>query len=298
MYIYRTAGICPPEIHFQLTGNVLTGVRFVGGGCRGNARLISRLLEGRDVDEVLPLLKGISCRNDTSCPDQLARAIALAREGKLRASDEIRIYEAPAPHWKVAVISEVAGNLPAFQQVIATVRPKVEMLYSLGNLTGPGGANDAVVELARREKIIFAPGPFDRTLPCQKPENQDYLLQAPLFLSFQLGKKRVLGFTDGFIQELDGFSDFSLYSLELLMVCNLSDYLRNEEVYPALTAMTEQFAADAVFFAGTGAWKHVRLGKADFINVGPLENNGGAVQYALLAWEREELRVSFEAVGR
>lgn len=277
---------------------MLKDVCFVGGGCRGNARLISRLLEGRDVDEVVPLLKGISCRNDTSCPDQLARAIALAREGKLRASDEIRIYEAPAPHWKVAVISGVAGNLPAFRQVIATVRSKVEVLYSLGNLTGPGGANDAVVELARREKIIFAPGPFDRTLPCQKPENRDYLLQAPLFLSFQLGKKRVLGFTDGFIQELDGFSDFSLYSLELLMVCNLSDYLRNEEVYPALIAMTEQFAADVVFFAGTGVWKHVRLGKADFINVGPLENNEGAGQYALLTWEREGLRVSFEAVGR
>lgn len=292
MYIYRTTGICPPEIHFRLTGNTLTGVRFVGGGCRGNAQLISRLLEGRDVDEVLPLLKGIVCRNDTSCPDQLARAIELACEGQLRASEEIRIYEDTTPRLKVAVISGVEGNLAALRNCVAALRPKVEALYCLGNLTGPSGDNDAVVELARKEKIIFAAGPYDRTLPCKKPENQDRLLQAPLFIVFSLGEKRILAFTSGFIQELEGFSDFSLYSLELLMVCNLSDYLRNKEVYPALRTMTEQFSVDAVLFAGTGAWEHVRLGSVDFVNVGPVEA-GGVYQYALLCWDREQLEISF-----
>jgi len=45
-YIYRTHGVCPPEIHFQVQDGLLTEVRFVGGGCPGNARLVSRLLKG------------------------------------------------------------------------------------------------------------------------------------------------------------------------------------------------------------------------------------------------------------
>ncbi|MDQ0285240.1 uncharacterized protein (TIGR03905 family) [Desulfofundulus luciae] len=292
MYIYKTKGICPPEIHFQLAGNILTGVRFVGGGCRGNAQLISRLLEGRELSEVLPLLKGIQCRNDTSCPDQLFQAIQLAREGKLREEEPITIYEAPASYQRVAVIAEVNGNVEALR---VALRQPVEAVFCLGNLTGPAGDNDGVVELVRREKLVFIQGPFDRTLPCTKPENREFLRRAPLYLRFQLGRCRVLGFYSGFIQELSGFSDYAPYSLELLMVSNLSDYLRNESVFSALEAMTEQFSVDLVLFASTNEWKHVRLGKVDFINVGPLKEDG-QFKYALLEWAGEELQVSFETV--
>ena len=34
------------------------------------------LCEGKDIDEVEALLKGVICRNGTSCPDQLSKAIA------------------------------------------------------------------------------------------------------------------------------------------------------------------------------------------------------------------------------
>ena len=51
------------------------GVRFIGG-CGGNLQGIARLVEGKDIDEVASILKGIRCKGDTSCPDQLARAIA------------------------------------------------------------------------------------------------------------------------------------------------------------------------------------------------------------------------------
>ncbi len=32
---------------------------------------------GRKVEDVIAMLKGIPCRNGTSCPDQLARALEL-----------------------------------------------------------------------------------------------------------------------------------------------------------------------------------------------------------------------------
>mgnify|MGYP005845342087 CR=1 FL=1 len=294
MYIYRTQGICPPEIHFQLKGNVLTGVRFVGGGCRGNAQLITRLLEGCKVDDVFPFLEGIICRNGTSCPDQLARAIKLAQNGSLHAADEIRVYQAQASHTKVAVIAGVGGRIDVLRAALFYLRPRVDVLYILGDLTGPGGENDAVVELIRKEKLIFAAGPYDRTLPCAKAENQDYLLQAPLFLSFFLGEKKAVGFAGGFIQELEGFSDFSRFSLELLMVCNLSDYLRKEEVYPALASMTQQFSADIVVFTGSGEWKKLHLGEVDFVGIGHLAGSGQSLKYAFLGWENSNIKISFE----
>lgn len=38
-------------------------------------RGVSRLVEGRKIDEVIKLLKGIPCRGETSCPDQLSKAL-------------------------------------------------------------------------------------------------------------------------------------------------------------------------------------------------------------------------------
>ena len=46
------------------------------GGCNGNLGGISRLIVGQDAKEVAEKLKGTTCRSmDTSCPDQLAKAI-------------------------------------------------------------------------------------------------------------------------------------------------------------------------------------------------------------------------------
>lgn len=47
----------------------------IHGGCAGNTQGVARLVVGRPVTEVVSLLKGIQCRNGTSCPDQLARAL-------------------------------------------------------------------------------------------------------------------------------------------------------------------------------------------------------------------------------
>ena len=46
------------------------------GGCNGNLQGIGRLVEGMDCHEVRDKLQGIRCGfKDTSCPDQLARAL-------------------------------------------------------------------------------------------------------------------------------------------------------------------------------------------------------------------------------
>ena len=82
MYTYQTKGTCSRQISFELQGGKVHNVAFVGG-CNGNLKGISKLVEGRDAKEIIALLKGNLCGNKpTSCPDQLALALeaALAQE--------------------------------------------------------------------------------------------------------------------------------------------------------------------------------------------------------------------------
>lgn len=74
MPIYRTKGTCSREILFSVEDNKLKDVKFIGG-CSGNLQALARLTVGRDLDEIIPIIKGIKCKNDTSCPDQLAKAL-------------------------------------------------------------------------------------------------------------------------------------------------------------------------------------------------------------------------------
>lgn len=56
-----------------LPAELALGVVLVGA-CPGNTQGVAKLVVGRKVEDVIALLKGIRCRNGTSCPDQLARA--------------------------------------------------------------------------------------------------------------------------------------------------------------------------------------------------------------------------------
>ena len=45
------------------------------GGCKGNTQGVGALAEGAKAEELVKKLKGIKCRGDNSCPNQLAIAI-------------------------------------------------------------------------------------------------------------------------------------------------------------------------------------------------------------------------------
>ena len=75
MQTYNTKGTCSRQILFDVTkDNKLTNVKFIGG-CLGNLQAVSKLVEGRDINDVIATLKGIQCRAGTSCSDQLATAL-------------------------------------------------------------------------------------------------------------------------------------------------------------------------------------------------------------------------------
>ena len=75
MFTYSTKGTCSRQILFDVDeNNKMHNVRFIGG-CGGNLQGIARLVENKDINEVEALLAGIRCKGNTSCPDQLSKAI-------------------------------------------------------------------------------------------------------------------------------------------------------------------------------------------------------------------------------
>lgn len=79
-YEYKTSGTCSQRIFFEIDDGKLSNVQFLGG-CNGNLKGISTLVEGMEIDQVIERLSGIKCgMKSTSCPDQLAKALQQAKE--------------------------------------------------------------------------------------------------------------------------------------------------------------------------------------------------------------------------
>lgn len=77
-YSYKTNGTCSSVITFDIEGDVITNVQFTGG-CNGNLKAISSLVDGMTVSQIEERVKGITCGwKNTSCSDQLSKAVRKA----------------------------------------------------------------------------------------------------------------------------------------------------------------------------------------------------------------------------
>ena len=76
-FSYETSGSCATRIDIEIEGGVIVNTAFIDG-CAGNTRAVAALVKGMEVMEAVRRLKGIACQGDTSCPDQLARALETA----------------------------------------------------------------------------------------------------------------------------------------------------------------------------------------------------------------------------
>lgn len=83
-FLYKTKGTCSIQIEFDINEDIITNVIFIGG-CNGNLKAISKLVEGMSVSEIEEKLKGNTCgKRLTSCADQLAIAVREAKEKQIR----------------------------------------------------------------------------------------------------------------------------------------------------------------------------------------------------------------------
>lgn len=80
LHTYTPRGVCSRKMDIEVDGEIIKSVRILGG-CAGNTKGISILVEGMNINEAIRKLKGIDCGGKgTSCPDQLARALEEVKE--------------------------------------------------------------------------------------------------------------------------------------------------------------------------------------------------------------------------
>ena len=77
-YKFKPQSVCAMQIKFNIDDDVITNIEFQGG-CNGNLKAISKLVDGWTVDQIEEKLIGNTCgMRGTSCADQLAKAVRKA----------------------------------------------------------------------------------------------------------------------------------------------------------------------------------------------------------------------------
>lgn len=75
MISFQPTGVCSKTIDIVVENGVVMALQ-VDGGCRGNSQGVAALIEGMPVEDAIRRLEGIRCGGkDTSCPDQIAKAL-------------------------------------------------------------------------------------------------------------------------------------------------------------------------------------------------------------------------------
>ena len=84
-YVYKTKGTCSTLIEMDVNDGVISNVKFTGG-CSGNLKCIPLLVDGMTADDIATKLNGVTCGfKQTSCGDQLSKAVLAAKEAEIQA---------------------------------------------------------------------------------------------------------------------------------------------------------------------------------------------------------------------
>lgn len=82
-YTYITEGTCSRMIELDIDGDKVYNISFTGG-CNGNLKALSIVLEGFTINQITERFEGLTCGNrSTSCADQLCKAVKAAYLGQI-----------------------------------------------------------------------------------------------------------------------------------------------------------------------------------------------------------------------
>lgn len=74
--VYNTKNVCSRKIEFDLTDDKTIKNVVFHGGCNGNLKAISKLVENQNAETIINILKGNTCGiRNTSCADQFSKAL-------------------------------------------------------------------------------------------------------------------------------------------------------------------------------------------------------------------------------
>lgn len=77
-HTFKPRGVCSTRIDFDIIDGKVQNVKFCGG-CNGNLKAVSALVDGMPAEKVATILKGNTCGfKNTSCADQFSLALTEA----------------------------------------------------------------------------------------------------------------------------------------------------------------------------------------------------------------------------
>jgi len=297
---FKPIGVCPKEIHLDIEGGVLKELNFLGGGCPGNAYLVSKLIQGKKVSELIPLLKGIPCREGTSCPDQVAKALELDQtEGLPTAEMKILTIE---ERWEgTGVFSGLHGDLQILKKVLEQFsNKKLDRLICLGGLMEEAFLREEIIFLLISAKTILLQDPSDLRIGQHKEVSKSgkkFLSQLPALIEFRFGKLRGIALHGGAMEEIPGYSEYGKYGADINAIVYLSNYLGDEYVSPAFETLAKQFWANLYVFNHTDAPLYKILPNRYFVNVGKINPvEGDKRSYAIIEAKGDQLVVEFQEI--
>ncbi len=75
---YIPKDVCSRSYKITVDDDIIKSIEIIGG-CNGNLQGIAHLVQGMKVEDAISRLENIKCRGsrngDTSCPDQIAKAL-------------------------------------------------------------------------------------------------------------------------------------------------------------------------------------------------------------------------------
>ena len=79
---YRTSGTCSRFINVTVEDGIIVDVEFIGG-CSGHTQGGAARVKGMKAEDAIAKLSGIKCGfKNTSCPDQLSKALMQLRDAE------------------------------------------------------------------------------------------------------------------------------------------------------------------------------------------------------------------------
>lgn len=325
MPAYKTVGTCAKEIHFEVKNGCLQRVEFVGG-CAGNAQGLARVLAGWPLERVIEVTENIPCRNNTSCPDQLAKALKLYLTGELPELPAMPVFRIPYPFQRVAVFSDVHANRPALKAVLADVAAQgVDALFCLGDILGGGDMPNETLELLKESQSALVLSDYDQNVALNLEvwgddttgatgeardmfrwtrrhttvENKRFMAGLPIVAEFYVGQLRAVAFHGSPPDNLLDFRKEETYGREIETIVVDTDHLRGEGAEAILSQAETLFSADVYLFGYTHRVHYVEQGGKHFVNVGAVDGGNSQVEwagYAIIAANGRDLQVEFREV--
>lgn len=130
---------------------------------------------------------------------------------------------------KVAVLSDVHGNIPALEAVLADIRSRgIDRICNLGDIVGKGGNSDVAIDMCREYCTVNVMGNWDQ-LVCDLADKRPW----PAFAREQIGSERM-----AWLGNLPYAYDFWLSGMPVRLFHASQDSL-NHRVYPWHTYETQ-----------------------------------------------------------